>query len=205
MPKRKPSIHKSAPKRSVAQRETDLQIFAELWREGATQLALVQWVRVNRPYTLSKTAIHNDLADLKARWRAESVSDMGDRIARQLASIDAQEAEAWQAWRKSKGEVTEVVQEQSEDGGTGKTKTPSHSRAVVRKTMSHGDPRYMGIISSCIEARNRLLGLTKNRVELSGPGGGPVEVGGLKDFDMVNIDKFLEAQYAKRIKVNGTG
>lgn len=74
-------------------------------------------------------------------------------------------------------------------------------RAVVRKWKSHGDPRYLAHVMQCVEARNRLLGLTKHWLELSGPDKGPLQLDTTteKDFDMEHIDAFLARHYAERV------
>jgi hypothetical protein len=185
-------------KRSAAQREQDLATIARLLSEGFTHREMTAWIRLNRPYKLSRTQITYDCAELTRHWRASAKQTIEDRVARQLAEIDAQSAEAWKAWYKSIGEVTDVLQEHVES----ETKSAaSYKRVVVRKRMSHGDPRYMHIISNCVEARNRLLGLTRHKVELSGPNSGPVKVDATEaDFDMEHIDKLLAEHYAERAK-----
>lgn len=188
----------TAHKRTVAQREADLIEFAKLWRQGMTEWGMVAWVKQNRVglYTLSRSMIHIDIVEIKSRWRQQASASVGDRIAEQLASIDAQEQSAWKAWHASVGEIKEVTKEAIE-GGTGADK---RIKAVVKTHTSPGDPRYLSIIQGCVEARNRLLGLAKNKIEISGPNGAPVAMAVQKesDLDMAAIDKFLESEYAKR-------
>jgi hypothetical protein len=183
MPKaKKPNPHKMAPKRSVAEREDDLREFARLWREGYTLVKLVAWVRANRrAYSLSKTQIFADVAEIRARWKASSNAAVGDRIAEQLAEIDAVSQEAWESWRKSKGNVLETTREQVDAGaaeGKEQAAGPASKRtkAVVKTTVSHGDTRYLAIVAGCVDQRNRLLGLTQHKVVLAGPDGGPVAI-----------------------------
>jgi hypothetical protein len=189
-----PDKKKHAPKRTPAQREADLRQFADLARQGKTHKECVEWIRLNRPYRISREQVTYDFRELVARWQAESKVCLDERMAKQLADIDAQSAAAWKAWNDSIGEVTEVQQEQIE-GEAGKPK----GRAVVKKYKSHGDPRYLQMAMNCVEARNRLLGLTRQKFELSGPDGGPMEVSsGTADFDMEHIDAFLKRHYEKR-------
>lgn len=189
-----PSKKKHAPKRTPAQREADMRQFSELARRGYTHKQCAEWIRLNRPYKLSREQVRYDFHELIARWQAESKVCLDERMAKQLADIDAQATEAWNSWYESKGEVTEVQQEQVECEA-GKPK----GRAVVKKYKSNGDPRYLQIAMNCVEARNRLLGLTRQKFELSGPDGGPMEVtSGTNDFDMEHIDAFLKREYEKR-------
>lgn len=191
-PKKRP--YDPSNKRTPFQRELDLREFARMAREGLTQQECREWVKLNRPYHLTKSQISYDFKDLMERWRAESKAALDDRIAKQLAAIDAQEAAAWRAWRESVGEMTEVQQEQV-DGEAGKPK----GRAIVKKWKSAGDPRFLNVITNCIESRNRILGLNKQKFELSGPDGGPMEVAtDNSDFDLEHIDAFLKRHYEKR-------
>ncbi len=185
-------------KRSAAQREGDLVAVARLLREGFTHREIAEWIRLNRPYKLSRTQVAYDCAELTRNWRASAREAIEDRVARQLAEIDAACAENWKAWEKSIGEVTEVVQERVE---TDKESVRSRRRVVIRKWTSHADPRYIRNILDCVEARNRLLGLTKHRLEVAGLDGGSLEVDTNKGhFDMEHIEGFLKREYAELVE-----
>ncbi len=121
---------------------------ARLYREGHTQAAIADRLGVHQG-TVSK-----DLEAVRAEWAAAAAADVGVVKARELAKLDAMEAELWEAWRRSVGE--HVKQTRTTTPGPGDTVRVEVSE--VREELA-GDPRYLAQIRDCVERRCKILGL----------------------------------------------
>lgn len=110
---------------------------------GATQ-----W-EIARAFEVDQKTISNDLAAIRKEWLASAVRDMNEIKARELAKIDAAEAEAWKAWTKSQ-ENAEILRARIRDGAS-ETEKVSKGQA--------GDPRFLDIVLKCIKQRCEILGV----------------------------------------------
>jgi hypothetical protein len=112
------------------------------------------------------------------------VRDFDQAITEELARIDQLEREAWGEWERSK-----TVREKSKTTKAQRQKG-DESTAQLEREGRLGDPRYLERVAWCIERRIKLLGLdAPERRELSGPGGGPIQVAAasLSDEDLAVI------------------
>lgn len=138
----------SAKQSNAREKELQLVRVAELWARGLNTEEIATLIeRTSRE-------IRRDIATLKARWAA-SLKDHDEIRKQQLAELGQMKREAWIAWDKSKRERIELI-----------TSTRTRNSQVVGLTdkrlfqeLPNGDPRYMGILLSAIEAQNKLLGL----------------------------------------------
>ncbi len=107
----------------------------------------------------------------------------------QLAKLNRIEAEAWDAWHRSKQD--RVTTGQSKDAG-------GQTSASVEKAGQIGDSRHLATALTCINRRCKLLDLdAPERRELSGPAGGPIQIGG-SGLDEAHIDMLLREHYRGR-------
>jgi len=157
-------------KRTRIQREYDLQEIGTLYLKGFVQAAIATHINKNRDYEVSQQTVSNDLKTLQKRWLDSSLTDYNEAKAQELAKIDNLERLAWQDYEASKdpivrrktakkidGQITEATQEV---GGQGE-----------------GNTRFLEIVKWCIDRRIKLLGLdAPGRQEVTGKGGGPVEL-----------------------------
>lgn len=194
---------RTAPKRSRGQRAKDLVDIAKLYSRKKSHEEIKQWLNLNRPYKVTRQQVTYDLADIREQWRDEHKSYLQSALYEELKKIDRIEAEAWDAWDRSKGEITRVHQEKEElppsDSGrnlTGGAKR-ERTKATVTKEISHGDTNYMHTIQWCVDRRAEILGLkAAAKLELSGPDGGPIPVQHnetLERLPMDQVTKFLHA------------
>jgi hypothetical protein len=110
---------------------------------GATQ-----W-EIARAFEVDQKTISNDLAAIRKEWLAGAVRDMDEIKARELAKIDACEAEAWKAWTKSQ-ENAEILRARMR-GQESQTEKVSKGQA--------GDPRFLDVVLKCVEKRCQILGV----------------------------------------------
>lgn len=137
-----------------------------LYLEGNSQATIAETVEVD------KETISRDLAFIRKEWLSEMVKDFNELKAKELAKIDNLEAEAWEAWRKSAEPVTTTRKRtesvrQHQYKGKGRTKGAHqlvpirfHEETTIREGGT-GDPKFMEVISWCIETRLRIANLLK--------------------------------------------
>ena len=101
---------------------------------------------------ISHSTASRDIAAVKARWRAEMISDMDAVIARDLAELGMVKAEAWQTYVESceSGEVVTTVAETKD--GVFETVTTTNPKASLHA---------LKLVMGCIDKRRKILGLDK--------------------------------------------
>ena len=114
---------------------------------------------IARHFGVTPTTIHNDLKAIRRQWAKEYAETWNDVVIEQLAKIDKQEREAWQAWERSKldAETKETFTESSGKTQDGK---PIVGKTTLKKKSvgQAGDPRFLQSIQWCIEQRLKVVG-----------------------------------------------
>ena len=162
----------AAPKRKPFQRKRDLVRTTELYLMGWTQEQIAVEMKVSGPQ------INYDIAAIRKAWEAQRNTNMDLIKDKVLAEIDLVRREAWAAWRRSIGRKEDTVQEVSGEvpGGADQPTARKGKRQVKTRDLA-GDPRYLMSIQWAVDTVKSLEGLdAPKRKELSGPGGGPLEV-----------------------------
>lgn len=195
------SVH--AVKRTPFMRENDLLEVARQYLAHRTLQQISDWIKLNRPYTLSITQIHFDIAELKKRWREAAKEDVEARLAQELRRIDEIEREAKEAWERSRQQSVRTTQERVERPN-GKTAKDDATRVQIVREEHVGDPRFLDIVMNCVTQRCRLLGINPAlRIEQSGPDGGPIQVESeTHGLTPVHVDKVLQAFYVRRLSLS---
>jgi transposase len=122
--------------------------------------------------------IKSDVDHLTARWKEEALKDISQAKADELAKLDEAEREAWAAWHRGIGR---------KQVRTTKTGGKEGGEISLRTEVLNGDPRYLGIILDCQARRAKMLGLdAPQRLEASGPQGGPIPIQGEVDLTKLN-------------------
>lgn len=111
-----------------------------------------QW-EIARAFEVDQKTISNDLAAIRKAWLAEAVRSIDEIKARELAKIDAAEAEAWKAWTKSQ-ENAEVLR--------AKIRGTNQETEKISKGQA-GDPRFLEIILKCVQRRCEILGVCETK------------------------------------------
>jgi len=146
---------------------------------------------------LCEDYIHKVWDDVHAEWEKKTDIDYGRYIQRELQKLDAQEAELWEAWDKSKQDATtqsvetqniggedaaESATDEPEQQGEGKEKRKrGRPRTAMKKSIQKrtgtGNGQYQQLILQIQERRAKLLGLdAPKKTESSGPDGGPIPI-----------------------------
>ena len=117
-----------------------------------------------------------------------------ERLAQQLRRIDLLEKEAWESWQKSKKPETTITEDYYEEDGDGEESPNVTLKRVIKS--SNGDPRFLAIISRCIDQRSKLLKLDK----FEGDGNaddGPID---LKNVPIVIFDVGTDREELERVQ-----
>lgn len=146
------------PKRTSIKREADYLRIAEMYKNGHSQIAIA------RELGLSQGQVSLDIAEVKRRWRAESVEFIDDAKQEELRKIDNLEMTYWESWERSlKDAVTVIVETESvaakmpdaDDIVLPTTKT----KESKKRSGQSGNPAFLSGVMSCIDRRCKLLGL----------------------------------------------
>ncbi len=164
-------------KRTDFQREADLPKIADLYRAGHTQRAISQ------QFGLSQGQICQDLAEIKRRWKAESVEFFTSKIEEELSKIDNLEITYWNQFDESRQDEicitveTKTVTLKGDDGGDSVDLPATETKRTIKTTKRVGDRGFLTGVEWCIERRCKLLGLdAPAKSELTGKDGGALTV-----------------------------
>lgn len=167
------------PHQSAKQaKEARLVIVGELYKKGYTyrQIREVVMRSTGKP-TYSLETVKKDVDSLLAEWRKTRIDDVDMAIQLELAAIDRQLIELWEAWDRSKTDQKLKSKKQSgvaikEKGasvitpggkmkeGEGKSKIiPRSIEQTEKDEVNFGDPRYQDLINKLRMERRKLLGL----------------------------------------------
>lgn len=100
----------------------------------------------------SKSTVARDVQHVLQSYQKIVMQDARAHVIREVAKLTEMEAEAWDAWEKSRGEHIERNEEER-DGKPGLRKT--------KRRLREGDPRYFKLALMCCDRRCRLVGILK--------------------------------------------
>lgn len=106
---------------------------------------------------ISPSTAYEEYKVVEHRWRVTAFHAINELKSRELARLDVIESEAWDAWRRSQQDATELTQDYS---GSGDARTLMGTKA--KKTGRDGDARFLKIVVDCIDRRIKILGLEED-------------------------------------------
>jgi hypothetical protein len=115
-------------------------------------------------FNIGQSLVSRDLMWVRERWLENLLEGFDAKKAQELARLDHLEAEAWDAWKRSR-QVREVTIAETMEGGEflgpdGRPLSMTPRRvARVRREVQVGDPRFMDVVDRCIDKRCKILGL----------------------------------------------
>lgn len=145
----------AANTRTKFERERDLEMITSYYLRGKYQSEIATIIGVSLPQ------IKYDLRTIQKRWRESSMVNMNEAKQRELTRIDELERAAWDAWERSKETFVSTRSETSGDGKRDKEGRPIASKGKLTKVTEerYGDPRFLDIVTKCVEKRSKILGL----------------------------------------------
>ena len=153
--------------------EMRMQIVAPLWRKNWSELEIRDEVmkRLNLK-TLSSRTIHEDIQRLCKELREARMEDTEAVVSAELHRIDLVIRSAWEAWEASLQDTEQKrtkrkgLPEKDDEGN--ETITTLFIEQTKEENIGRGEPRYLDIILRALERRQRLLGLDRVSLDLSG-------------------------------------
>lgn len=153
-----------SPEQLMARR----QKVSELYSEGTYSMAeICGLVGVKSVQT-----VYSDICWAREQWRTKCSEAIDKLKMRELARIDHLEAEAWKAWKRSIGIHTKTTKKSGTRPGP---QGGAFEEEREEKEKLAGDPRFLDVVSKCIESRRKILGIDAPQ-QLTGSDGGPVVV-----------------------------
>lgn len=174
--------------RDAVQRDRDMVDIAAKYLSGRTLREITSWLNANRPYQSTVGVVTHDLERARIIWRERAATLVGERKVEELARLDRIEREAWDCFERSKSDKTRKYGERRAPG-EGKP-----SEVVGQETEQRdGNPKFLEVILRCVEQRLDVLGLkSPRRLQVSGPGGGPIQTEAVDEYDHLDDATILE-------------
>lgn len=153
---------KRGPKRTLTQREKDLQTAAQLDRRGYNQYAIAEALNI------SQQQVSFDLKAVREMYRKQTMEEMGVQIEEKRRQYRDLRIEAWEAWERSKEDARRVSEEAvvpvKMEKSRGKVKVVEGGKPRTTKVTTTTEGRlpaneYLVTILKCLEAERQLDGL----------------------------------------------
>ena len=108
----------------------------------------------------TQRTVSNDIQAIEREWVMQRASNLEASKQRAISVIDQEEAEAWEAWDRSKQPSKQVTSRELQTGVDPKTGEPVVLRGKQDTVLKEqtGDPRYLQIVNECEDRRAKILG-----------------------------------------------
>lgn len=168
-------------KRSKPQRSADLVFVSEKLSKKWPQYRILEWLNTHREYQITRQQLNKDVKHILGQWDSQVMEFRKTTLRNDLIAFQKQEEEVWDAWEKSKQDATSSTAE-SNKGAIGPRRKGKGRVGII--TTKHrevtegqcGDAAFQRLILDIQGRRAKLLGIdAPERVELSGPGGAPIQ------------------------------
>lgn len=119
-------------------------------------------------WSIQKVTIMKEL--LHKMWRCEMAHTMNDQIAREVATIDTQIKEAWEAWEMSKRGIKHKQTRNTNSASPAQMMDYRVEEHITDETTSPGDVKFLQHIGELGKEKRKLLGLyAPEKRESGGP------------------------------------
>lgn len=174
-------------KRTPTEIDRDRLDIAASYLAGKTLHTITEWLNKNREYRMTVASVSRDLEAVRLVWRERATKLISERKAEELARLDRIESEAWDAWERSKKDAVNKFGQRKQSPAAGdKGPTVLHEEVGTETKQRDGNPKFLELVARCVERRLDVLGISQNRVTLTGPGGGPIQTQDATEYD--NLD-----------------
>lgn len=126
-------------------------------RVAALRLQGFTFKEIGEDLGISTSMAYEEYKVVEHRWRVTAFHAINELKSRELARLDVVESEAWEAWRRSQQDATEITQDYV---GAGDARMLAGTKA--RKTGRDGDARFLKIVVDCVDRRIKILGLEED-------------------------------------------
>ena len=132
---------------------------SELLAKGFNNQQIIETVKLK--YGLDWKMRHVNIVKelLHKFWRCETAHTMNDQIAREIATIDVQLKEAWEAWEFSKKGIKHEKKRVTNSSSPSPELTFDVTEVITDEDTCAGDVKYLQHINELGKERRKLLGL----------------------------------------------
>ena len=124
--------------------------------------------RYDLDWNMRKVNLVKDL--LHKLWRCETAHAMNDQVARELATIDTQIRETWEAWEFSKRGIKHTKTRTENSDSECDENQYKITEIVNEETTTSGDVKYLQHLNELGKERRKLLGLYAPEKKTPGAG-----------------------------------
>lgn len=159
--------------RTQRKKELHYRKIAALYNDGYDQNEIAAAVGVSQP------TVSNDFKIIEGRWKRATLIDFDTAKAAELAEIARVREEAWQAWKRSQGEVKTVTTETkivalktTDDDGDAIELPAIETKTITKVEKMVGGKQYLDSVAWSVDRRCKLLGLdpaTKSELSVTQP------------------------------------
>lgn len=192
----------AAPKRSKFQREKDHEQITKWYLQGWTQ------AKIAEELGLARSQIAYDLKKIQQQWIKNTTIELDEHKGKELAKIDLVEAEAWEAWIKSKEKykqesaIARGIHRELDEAKNKKEVATSIDKSTKTEDQ-YGNPKYLELVMKCIERRCKMLGIdAPQKHEHTGNNGEPIEINKNIDLSHLTFDELLKLKELKEKTAN---
>lgn len=165
---KKTSLSKHANKRTSEQVERDRELTVQMVNKGFTYQEISDYIFDSFGYRISARQVGSDMAVVRKRWLESQMDEYRLLVRQELARLDSFEGELWEAWRASKGTITqkrvEEVAKRVRYEMEGDVEDDDLVKMMVDKVItttneSVGDRSFLELIFKTQQERRKLLGV----------------------------------------------
>lgn len=143
-----------------------MDIIAKLYKRGFSYREMQNEVKARLDLeTYSLRTVHKDVNRLLEEWREMRIENFDHNVQLELERIDELIKEAWEAWDRSKTNITQRSTKQKGVPNVNEETRQRESLSVLlmeqtaKEINQYGDPRYLDLVHKLLCERRRILGL----------------------------------------------
>jgi hypothetical protein len=165
----------AANKRQLGEIQFDRKTIAHLYVRGLTHQEITTELNRDKPAAahITRQMVTREIKSLVREWQTSVVTDIGQVLAVQLRRLAWIEAEAEDAWERSKLDAQERQQTSTQEGAPvldkqGKAqfdkaglviREQSRTAFTLKQKGQTGGAQYLAVMLDCVRERNRIFGL----------------------------------------------
>lgn len=170
---------KTQERRQKRKLRKNITLNIEQRQQRVTELYCAEWTQfeIAQELKVSQPTVCNDIAAIREKMLANSLTNMTERLAKELAKLDNLERIALAAWERSCEDAEEVTTTKSpkrglsiklkkgqiESVGAGKADKPTVTQEITKIKGQCGNPAFLAEARACAAQRCKLLGMTDDR------------------------------------------
>jgi len=147
-------------------REEDLTLTADMYRQGYTQIEIAK--AINDRYkergiaiTVTRQTVGNDIRKLIKEWQEERIEDINEIKTIEIQKILMYQRESMKAWHRSYGE--KIKYKNKTRLGEGDNGTFEESSEEKEELV--GDPRFLKIAKECSDSICKIVGVFDKSID----------------------------------------